>query len=151
MRRKDREVTDHAEILEIMSRCDVVRLAFNTDAAPYILPVNFGMEPDGMTLYIHGAREGEKYRWLERDNRVSFEMDCAHALVLEDGNCAMNYESVIGWGYVDVLEDDAQRQQALKKLMEHYRPAHFPVDMRPAAVTTVLRLQVQGMTAKRRK
>ena len=59
MRRTDREVTDAATISAIMARCKVVRLAMNTDGAPYILPLNFGMEPDGMTIYVHGAMEGE--------------------------------------------------------------------------------------------
>ena len=43
MRRTDREVTDPAEITEMMTRCEVLHLALNTDTVPYILPVNFGM------------------------------------------------------------------------------------------------------------
>ena len=43
MRRYDREITDKNEILEIMSRCDVCRLAFNDGDYPYILPLNFGI------------------------------------------------------------------------------------------------------------
>lgn len=107
MRRTDREVTDPAEITEMMTRCEVLHLALNTDTVPYILPVNFGMEPDGMTLYIHGAREGAKYALIEKDNRASFELDCTHGLVLENGACSINYESVIGWGYLeDVTEPE---------------------------------------------
>lgn len=87
MRRTDREVTDPAEITEMMTRCEVLHLALNTDTVPYILPVNFGMEPDGMTLYIHGAWEGTKYTLIEKDNCASFELDCTHGLVLEMG-CA---------------------------------------------------------------
>ena len=81
MRRTDREVTDPAEITEMMTRCEVLHLALNTDTVPYILPVNFGMEPDGMTLYIHGAWEGTKYTLIEKDNCASFELDCTHGLV----------------------------------------------------------------------
>ena len=44
MRRHDREITDKNEILEIMDRCDVCRLAFNDGDYPYILPLNFGIE-----------------------------------------------------------------------------------------------------------
>ena len=83
MRRKEREVTQPAEIAEIMSRCEVLHLALNDENVPYILPVNFGMEPDGMTLYVHGAMAGTKYAVISRDNRASFEMDCNHGLVLE--------------------------------------------------------------------
>ena len=104
MRRTDREVTNPAEITEMMTRCEVLHLALNTDTVPYILPVNFGMEPDGMTLYIHGAREGTKYALIEKDNRAGFELDCTHGLVLENGMCSINYESVIVraiWGDTD--------------------------------------------------
>ena len=57
MRRYDREITDKNEILEIMSRCDVCRLAFNDGDYPYILPLNFGIgEKEGkIVLYFHSA------------------------------------------------------------------------------------------------
>ncbi|WP_363251884.1 hypothetical protein [Ruminococcus sp.] len=35
MRRKDREVTDLSEIIEIMKNCDVCRLALNDDGFPF--------------------------------------------------------------------------------------------------------------------
>ena len=59
MRRSDREITDRNEILGVMEKCDVCRLALN-DAEygyPYILPLNFGMKADGeqIVLYFHGA------------------------------------------------------------------------------------------------
>ena len=59
MRRKDRAVTSPSEIVEIMSRCEVLHLAIAAQPAPYLLPVNFGM-----TLYVHGAMDGTKYALL---------------------------------------------------------------------------------------
>ena len=56
MRRNDRAVTDPSEIVEIMSRCEVLHLAIAAQPAPYLLPVNFGMEPDGMTLSRRSGR-----------------------------------------------------------------------------------------------
>lgn len=153
MRRANREVTDPNEIVGIMSRCEVLHLAMHDDPVPYILPVNFGMEPDGMTLYIHGAMEGTKYDLIARDDRVSFEMDCNHGLVLDEksGNCSMNYESVIGWGHMDELTGEAEKRHALDRIMAQYREAGFPYS--PAAIprTRILRLTVVQRTAKRRK
>lgn len=153
MRRVDREVTDAAEIVDIMSRCDVVRLAINTETVPYILPVNFGMEPDGMTLYIHGAMEGTKYGLIQHDNRVSFEMDCSHSLVLDEDEheCTMNYESVIGWGYVDELTEEGEKRHALSRLMCQYHAEDFSYNEKPLPRTRILRLKVEERTAKRRK
>lgn len=149
MRRYNREVTDPAEIADIMTRCEVLHLAFNDNNVPYLLPVNFGMEPDGMTLYVHGASEGTKYDLLTKDNRVSFALECTHGLALENGMCSMNYESVIGWGYLDELTEPVDKRRALDRIMRQYRGEHFPY--RDAAIphTRILRLRVQARTAKR--
>ena len=153
MRRANREVKDPAEIVEIMKRCEVLRLAFNTETVPYILPVNFGMEPDGMTMYIHGAMTGTKYDILARDNRVSFELDCNHGLVLEEEShdCSMNYESVIGWGVIDELTEEGEKRHALDCIMGQYHAEEFSYDLRVVPRTRILRLKVQKRTAKRRK
>ena len=91
MRRSDREVREDGQIVEIMNRCPVLHLGLRGEKAPYLLPVNFGMEPDGMTLYIHGAMTGTKYDLLARDNRAGFNMTLAGALVLDTENhsCSM--------------------------------------------------------------
>ena len=153
MRRKDREVTDPAEIVDIMSRCEVLRLAINTENAPYLIPFNFGMEPDGMTLYIHGAKEGMKYDLLAKDNRVGFELDCHHGLVLdeESHDCTINYESVMGWGIVDELTEEGEKIHALDCIMKQYHAEDFSYSPKPIPRTRILRLRVQERTAKRRK
>ena len=151
MRRTDRQVTDPAEIAQIMSRAEVLRLAINTDTVPYILPVNFGMEPDGMTLYIHGAMTGTKYKLIEKDNRVSFEVECNHGIILDEGthDCSFDYESVIGWGYLDELTDETQKRYALNRIMAQYHQEEFPYSDKPIPRTRILRLRVQERTAKR--
>lgn len=153
MRRKDREVTQAGEIVEIMERCEVLRLAFNDEHVPYILPVNFGMEPDGMTLYVHGAAAGTKYALMARDNRVSFEMDCTYGLVLDERGheCTMNYESVIGSGVLDELTGYEEKLHALKCIMAQYHSGDFPFDPSPIPYTRILRLRVEKRTAKRRQ
>jgi nitroimidazol reductase NimA-like FMN-containing flavoprotein (pyridoxamine 5'-phosphate oxidase superfamily) len=66
MRRKDREVTDMNEIIEIIKKCDVCRLAFFDKEYPYIVPLNFGYSYDGakLELYFHGANAGKKLELL---------------------------------------------------------------------------------------
>ncbi len=44
MRRKDREVQGLDEISDILNRCDTVRIAFQGDKYPYMVPVSFGAE-----------------------------------------------------------------------------------------------------------
>ena len=153
MRRIDRAVTSPSEIVDIMSRCQVLHLAISAQPAPYLLPVSFGMEPDGMTLYIHGAMTGYKYDLLRVDNRVGFEMDCTHGLVLDEVNhdCTVNYESVMGWGTIKELTDKSEKLHALDCIMVHYHSEDFPYNQKVADRTRILCLEIQERTAKRRE
>ena len=153
MRRKDREITDINDMIQVMERCDVCRLAMNDGDYPYILPLNFGMQVvDGqITLYFHGATEGKKYDLFKQDNRASFEMDCAHGLVTDEGtgNCTMEYESVIGRGKVEIVPEE-EKYEALCILMAHYHKEDFPFNQAMIPHTNVFKLTVEQMTGKRR-
>lgn len=153
MRRRDREITDKQDILEVMRKCDVCRIALYDGDYPYIVPLNFGLqvENDMPVLYFHGALEGKKYELIEKDNRASFEMDCGHQLILDkaQGNCAMEYESVIGQGYIEMLNEE-EKYEALRILMKQYRREDFPFNEKVIPMTAVFRLRVESMTGKRR-
>lgn len=153
MRRGDREVKDRNEMIGIMKRCDVCRLALNDEGYPYILPLNFGVkvQEGKVILYFHGAEKGKKYELIEKDSRASFEMDCSHRLVSteEDGQCTMEYESVIGKGRVEVVSEE-DKMEALTILTDHYHETHFEFNTKAVPRTTVLQLVVEEMTGKRR-
>ncbi len=153
MRRSDREITDFDEITEIIRKCDVCRIALNDEDYPYILPLNFGMEvQDGkIVLYFHGANEGRKYELMEKNNKVSFEMDCGHRLIMNDEkmSCTMAYESVIGQGTIEKVSDE-DKYDALVILMRQYHQEDFPFNRDVMPKTTVLKLTVSACTAKRR-
>lgn len=151
MRRNDREIKDRNEIIKVMEKCDVCRLALNGGDYPYILPLNFGMEIKGeeINLYFHGANEGTKYAFIAKDNRASFEMDCAHKLVADasKGYCTMYYESVIGNGKIEILSEE-EKYNALCILMEHYHTENFVFSKAAIPRTTVMKLAVEKITGK---
>lgn len=151
MRRKDREVMDFEELIAIMKKCDVCRIALNDSGYPYILPLNFGLAvKDGRAeLYFHGAPEGTKYELMQRDSRAGFEMDCGHELRFGEDNCSctMDYESVIGRGHIEMVPDE-EKLAALRILMEHYREGDFPFNPAVVAKTRVFKLVVEQMTGK---
>jgi nitroimidazol reductase NimA-like FMN-containing flavoprotein (pyridoxamine 5'-phosphate oxidase superfamily) len=156
MRRSDRELTKLDDILEVMKKCDVCRVALNDkDGYPYILPLNFGMQCEAgkVELFFHSATEGHKLDLIQNDSRASFEMDCSHTLqYFEDkGYCTFAYESVIGKGRIAILEGE-DKVAALQALMDHYHPGKHAY-FNPAAIprTTVYKLTVETMTGKRKK
>ena len=154
MRKSDREIKSKEEIIDIIKRCDVRRLAFNNGDYPYILPLNFGFEikNDKVIFYLHSALEGTKVDIMKKDNRASFEMDTKHELQYyeEKGYCTMSYESIIGRGRIRILPED-EKMNALKKLMGHYHKSEDTY-FNPAAIsrTLVYSLEVEEMTAKRK-
>jgi len=154
MRRHDREITDRAEMLQVIRQCDVCRIALNGDGYPYILPLNFGMEEKNgvIVLYFHGANEGTKYDLMAKDNRVSFEFDCKHRLEgnTEKGMCTMHYESVIGRGQMTEITAEAEKIHALDILCRQYYQDGFPFAKAGVPATRVLQLTVESMTGKRR-
>ena len=154
MRRSDREIKDHDEILDVIRRCDVCRLALHDEPYPYIVPLNFGFEEISgkLTLYFHSALTGHKLDRIAADPRAAFEMDTSHVLLYSEEKqmCTMAYESVIGFGTIHFLEEE-EKYKALKKLMDHYYPGEeksFPMSTVPH--TAVFSLEVESLTGKRR-
>lgn len=154
MRRADREIKNRKDILDVIRKCDVCRLALNDDEYPYIVPLNFGMRisDDNVYLYFHGAAEGTKYDLMEKDSRASFEMDCEHRLVSEEdrGYCTMEYESVTGRGILEPVPD-GEREEALKIITAQYHENEFVFSREAVMRTRVFRLRVISMTGKRKR
>lgn len=154
MRRSDREIKDLDEIIEVINKCDVCRLAINDGDYPYIVPMNFGLniEDGKVVLYFHCASEGKKLELLKKNNKVAFEMDCGHEFILNDEkmSCTMAYESVMGRGQIQFVEDE-DKFAALKIIMKQYHSEDFEFGTKVIPVTTVFKMVVEEMTGKRRK
>lgn len=151
MRRRDREIKNVDDIIKIIEKCDVCRLAFNDEPYPYILPLNFGMEASNgkITLYFHGAAEGTKYDLLRKDNHVSFELDCSHRLIKGEKSCdcTMEYQSVIGQGRLEIVPEE-DKIKALSVLMSHYSHTDGSFDPALLKVTRAMKLTVESVTGK---
>ena len=163
MRRKDREVKDFDEIIDILSRCKVLHLAFISDGKPYSVPVNFGSivsEENGekkLSVYFHGAGEGKKLDAIRQNPDVSFCTETGLEISGKEDACNWTcyYESVIGFGTASLLEDKAERTQGLDAIMLHngYKlPAGVKViayNAMSLAKTAVVEIEVSEITGKR--
>ena len=154
MRRKDREITNFNDMIEIIKKCESCVIAMNDDGYPYVVPLNFGLdieEDNQVYLYFHCAMEGKKLDLIKKDNRVTFEMDCEHQFILyeERMSCTMGYASVIGHGTMEVVPDE-KKYEALKILMRQYHSEDFVFNTDMMKATMVLRLKVSDMVGKRR-
>ncbi|MCL2688185.1 MAG: pyridoxamine 5'-phosphate oxidase family protein [Methanobrevibacter sp.] len=154
MRRKDREIRDINEIIKIMEKCEVCRLAFFDKYYPYIIPLNFGyIHKNGeLSLYFHSALEGKKLNLIKENNKLAFEMDCSTELMSGDAPCdyTMTYESVCGNGTIEILDDD-KKIKGLKYLMKKYSNKEYSdgdFDDKILKTTVVLQLKVNRIVGK---
>ena len=152
MRRKDREITDLNEIMKIIKKCDVCSLAFFDEEYPYIIPLNFGVTlvDDRITLYFHGANVGKKLELIKKNNKVGFEMNCSHKLLLEEIACksTMEFESVCGNGVVEIL-NETEKKDALTYLMKQYSSKEsFEFSKSEVDAVTVFKIVVNEIQGK---
>lgn len=151
MRRIDREIKDEDELVEVLKRCDVLRLALNTETYPYMVPLSFGCEMAGgrLYIYVHGAQEGMRHELLARDWRVCFEADCFDGYVQTEHGISCRYESIVGFGRTEVMTG-AMAEHGLACILEHCGFPDYKCPKDVAEHTSVWRITVSQMTGKRR-
>ena len=163
MRRKDREVKNYEQIIDILSRCKVLHLALISEGKPYSVPLNFGyvVEDDAdtkkLSVYFHCASEGKKLTAIKENPDVCFS---AESLAEADGDkenaCTWTcyYESVIGLGKAKILTDSDERAKGLDAIMLHHGfkiPAgvkKIAYNAMELARTAVVRIEVDEITGK---
>lgn len=152
MRRKDREVTDLKTILEIINKCEIIRIGLSDGQFPYIVPLNFAyaQKSGQIEFYIHGAMAGRKYELMNKERNCSFEMDVPLRVecIPEKKSITMRYECVMGTARIDFLEGEEKRR-ALAHIIERYEiNRDFEYDKNMENQTAVARLTVLELTAK---
>lgn len=152
MRRSDREVTDVAEIIDILNRSDTIRLGLHDEPYPYVVPLSFGFEmTDGkIVLYFHGAKEGLKHELIAQNPRVCVETDIFHRCAeVPPNNLTAEYESFIGFGTAE-RADGEKAAKGLGLLLAHCGYAGFEYDYAALNVTAVYRITLDSFSGKRR-
>jgi nitroimidazol reductase NimA-like FMN-containing flavoprotein (pyridoxamine 5'-phosphate oxidase superfamily) len=155
MRRADREVTDRETILSWLRDTPVARLGFADGNEPYIVPLNFGIaNTSPLTLVFHCAAKGRKLDMMARNPRVCFEADIPGELK-DMGTTAcrwgMAFRSVIGYGKLEQITDEAEKRCALEALMSKYSSlTDWVFDPAEFKAVTMLKLRVDEISAKQK-
>jgi uncharacterized protein len=154
MRRADREISGTGEIEQMINMADVCRIAMANDNYPYIVTLNFGyISLPSKRLYFHCAMEGKKLDMIRKNNYVCFEMDMDHRLIKGVNSCdwGMGFTSILGYGYISIVEEAGERINGLNSIMEHYgKPGENEYNTRVFERTVILRLDITEMTGKKR-
>jgi nitroimidazol reductase NimA-like FMN-containing flavoprotein (pyridoxamine 5'-phosphate oxidase superfamily) len=108
-----------ARIIAALRSSDVGRLALNDEKYPYIVPMNHVLYKD--SLILHGAFTGKKMDLIRRNGNASYEADTPlEANIEKKLSCHLDYESVIVYGNIVVVDDREERREYLKAMMAEY-------------------------------
>ena len=150
--RREREVTDPVQILDILNRAKIVHIGMVDGDEPYVVPMNYGFTMEGgkLTLYLHGAKKGRKLDVLRANPKVFFSLECDVHPFEGDIACRYGtaYASVMGSGTAEILEDVAAKQEALSLFMKSQTGRNFTFDEKMAGIVSVIRIDVADYTAK---
>ena len=152
MRRKDREITEPAEVLEVLRRCETLRVGMLSEGWPYVVPVSFAVEetaPGRVAVYLHSAAVGRKVEALAQNARVCIEGDIFYKNEQVPMGITARYESVIGFGIATRVEGE-EKLHGLRLLVARYGYADYPVDTcHGLSHTIVYKVELNSLTGKR--
>lgn len=156
MRKKDREITDFARIVDIIDRCTCCRVGFYDGKEVYIVPLNFGYEikNNSYIFYFHGAKEGRKIDLIQAYPNVGFEMDTNYTLNEAEIACGYSarYQSIIGNGTVSMVSGITEKKHGLSLLMEHsVEKRDWLFDEKMLNSVAVFKLEVTKLSCKEHK
>jgi len=149
MRRDDKEITEQKDLDGIMKKAQVCRLAVSYEAMAYIIPMSFGYV--NRTLYFHSAQEGLKLMILRENPKACFEVDIDTEVVPSEKACdwTMRYQSVVGFGDVEFIEELEGKREAMRIIMQQYSDEVKLIDDSVLSGVTLLKLTISTMTGKK--
>lgn len=148
MRRKKQQLSE-ADAIDILERGTSGVLALSgDDGYPYAVPISY-VYSDGK-LYFHSARTGHKIDSVSRCGKASF-------CVIDKDEIVSNeyttyFRSVIAFGQIRLMEDQAQKRSALEMFAAKYSPedeaGRLSVIDRQFGALCMLELTIEHMTGK---
>ena len=152
--KRERQVTDPEQILDILNRGKVLHLGLSVNDEPYVVPMNYGYTYEGekLVLYLHSAVRGKKLDMLRQNPKVFFELCCD--MIPFEGilpcQYGVSYSSVMGKGIARIVDDVEQKKQAMTILMKTQTGKDFEFNDRLVSMVAVVRVDVSEYTAKHR-
>lgn len=143
---------DHETINAILDEALVCHVGFVIDGQPYVIPTGFARI--GGDLYIHGSAASRMLRSISAGIDVCVTVTLIDGLVLARSafHHSMNYRSVVILGQASLVDDPAEKTQALEAFTEHVVPGRWGEVRWPTELelkgTTVLKLPIAEASAK---
>jgi uncharacterized protein len=155
VRESERAVYDRQAAYRILDEGFLCHVGFAVDGQPFVIPTSYGRKDD--CLYIHGSAASRMLRQMQQAIAVCITVTLLDGLVLARSifNHSMNYRSVVVLGKATLVEDPAEKLEALRLLSEHIIPGRWADSRQPnereLKQTSVLRMPIEEFSAKVRQ
>ncbi len=155
VREPQRAIYDRAAAYRILDEGFICHVGFVADGQAFVIPTGYGRAGDN--LYIHGSAASRMLRRLDEGVSVCATVTLLDGLVLARSifNHSMNYRSVVVLGTAVLVQDPAEKLEALRRLSEHILPGRWKDSRQPnqreLKATSVLRLPVTEFSTKMRQ
>jgi nitroimidazol reductase NimA-like FMN-containing flavoprotein (pyridoxamine 5'-phosphate oxidase superfamily) len=143
---------DRETVHAILDAAFVCHVGFCVEGQPYVIPTNYGRSGD--TVYLHGSAASRMLRTLSEGVPVCVTVTLVDGLVLARSafHHSVNYRSVVMLGTARLVEDPAEKMEALHLFTEHvmkgrWDEVRWPTEQEMKA-TTVLALPLEEVSAK---
>jgi nitroimidazol reductase NimA-like FMN-containing flavoprotein (pyridoxamine 5'-phosphate oxidase superfamily) len=155
--RRQELAQDEAWIKAFLQRADIGHIATRWGEQPFITPTTFWYDEGDHEIYFHSNISGRLRANSERYPQVCFEASQVGRLL--PSNVALEfsiqYESVVAFGLIRLLEDDEDKRRALYGLIEKYFPGmeagrHYrPIVESELKRTAVYAIAIESWSGKR--
>ena len=143
---------DKKKLYSILDEAVFCHIGFVTgDSSPIVIPTLFGR--DGDILYIHGSSSSRMLKSVITDEKKQFSM-CLTVSIMDGLVCAKsafhhscNYRSVVVFGNGELIQDDKEKNAALKIISDCIIPNRWDEVRLPneteLKATSVIRLKIE--------
>jgi uncharacterized protein len=152
VREADRAVYDREAAYRILDEGFLCHVGFVVDGQPFVIPTSYGRKGD--SLLIHGSAASRMLRQMKDSVPVCITVTLLDGLVLARSifNHSMNYRSVVVLGKAALVDDPAEKIEALRLLSEHIIPGRWADSRQPnereLKATSILRVPIEEFSAK---
>ncbi len=152
IREAERGVYDREITYRILDEGFLCHIGFVSDGQPFVIPTSYGRKDD--RLYVHGSAASRMLRQMKDGVLVCITVTLLDGLVLARSvfNHSMNYRSVVILGKATLVDNAAEKLEALRLLSEHIIPGRWDDARQPnereLKATSVLRVPIEEFSAK---
>lgn len=151
-RRHDRGHYDHATVHGLLDAAALCHVAYVVDGRPFCTPTLFWRE--GVRLYWHGSSASRMLRNLSAGEPACLTVTHFDSLVLARSgfNHSADYRSVMAFGAARLLEDPAEKERALRMMVDRFFPNRTaglrPTTAQEIKATAVVYMDIESASAK---